>query len=190
MPDVLPHWHPAAVHFPIALSLTAAFLLLLAKVAAPRPAQSCITGAHLLLPLTALSALIAAAFGWHAFNTAEHDAAGHIAMLGHRNWALAATAVSLVLAAGLIVAQRAGRPLTPWITFGSVLLAGLFVVTGWRGGELVYRHGIGVQLPPVSCPETPACSPAPMASVPAPSAPPQAKAGEPHVHADGKRHRH
>ncbi len=191
MPDILPNWHPAAVHFPIALSLTAALLLLLSKLS-PRLAQQCVSSAYLLLPLSAISALLAAVLGWHAFNTAEHDAAGHAAMLTHRNWAVAATALALLLAAGLIVALRLGYRPQAWATPASLLLAGTFVVTGWLGGELVYRHGIGVQPSAVSCPEMPPCPPLPTAPVPesvaAPA--PSAQTGHSHIHADGKRHRH
>ncbi|QKV56563.1 MAG: hypothetical protein HT580_04435 [Dechloromonas sp.] len=32
MPDIVPNWHPAAVHFPIALGVTAALLLLAARL--------------------------------------------------------------------------------------------------------------------------------------------------------------
>src|SRR6185369_9919360 len=69
MPEVLPNWHPVAVHFPIALALTATLLLLAGRL---RPANpTLVTCARLLLALAAGAAVLAAALGWHAYLTVD-----------------------------------------------------------------------------------------------------------------------
>lgn len=54
-------WHPAAVHFLVALVLTAAFLEALAAVRR-RPAHA--AGVRLLLAVAAAGAVVAAPLGW------------------------------------------------------------------------------------------------------------------------------
>lgn len=54
-------WHPAAVHFPVALLLTVAFLELLATVRR-RPIQA--AGAKTLLAVAVAGAVVAAPLGW------------------------------------------------------------------------------------------------------------------------------
>jgi uncharacterized membrane protein len=185
MPDIVPNWHPAAVHFPIALAVTATLLLLLGRW---RPANSVYTASgRLLLLASALSAVLAAALGWYAFQTVEHDGAGHQVMLSHRNWALAGTAGLIVLAVWDRLRQRAEQPAHGALLPAMLLVSASLGMTGWLGGEMVYRHGVGVsssafassEAPPVS----PVAEPASIVETPAPAP------GE-HIHKDGKRHRH
>ncbi|MGB4062788.1 MAG: DUF2231 domain-containing protein [Azonexus sp.] len=197
MPDIIPNWHPAVVHFPIALAVTATLLLLLGRW---RPANPTFTASGRLLILgAAVSAALAAALGGYAFQTVEHDAAGHLVMLRHRNWALAGTAGLIALAVWDGLRQRAGQP--PYGTLLPIMLAlsASLGVTGWLGGEMVYRHGIGVSASAFAAPEVPA----PTVAEPPPAEPAKAPAtatetaaeippnapGE-HIHKDGKRHRH
>jgi uncharacterized membrane protein len=187
MPEIIPNWHPAVVHFPIALAVTATLLLLLGRL---RPANSTFTASGRLLVLgAALSAGLAAALGWYAFQTVEHDGAGHLVMLRHRNWALACTAGLIALAVLDGLRQRAERPPHAALLPIMLVLSASLGVTGWLGGEMVYRHGIGVSasafaVPEVAAPtvaEPPAATPETVAETSAP--------GE-HIHKDGKRHRH
>lgn len=191
MPEILPNWHPAAVHFPIALSAVATLLLLAGKLR-PENALHPASG-RLLLGLAALSALLAAGLGWHAYATVEHDAAGHRVMTEHRNWALGCTAGLLFLGLWDALRQRDGKPPHAALLPALLLISGGLGVTGWLGGEMVYRHGIGV-MPSAfyAAPASPESAPA--AAVSAPTAepvpvPPPPVPGE-HIHKDGKRHRH
>ena len=111
MPDVFPNWHPAAVHFPIVFGVTIAALLITARLRPNNPLY--ISAARLLLPLAALSAVLAAALGWQAFATVEHDAAGHLVMLRHREWALSCSAGLLLLALSDVLRQRVKLPVHP-----------------------------------------------------------------------------
>ena len=182
MPEIIPNWHPLAVHFPIALVITATMLLLAGRLF---PGHTGLTAStRLLLPLAALSALFAAALGWHAYQTVEHDAAGHVVMLRHRNWALGSTFGLLLIAFWDGLRQRAGRAMSGGLLPAMLLLSGSLLVTGWLGGEMVYRHGIGVSAAAFAAPE-PAAAPA----LPAIETP-TADTAPVHVHQDGKRHRH
>ncbi len=182
MPDIVPNWHPVAVHFPIALGMTTVLLLVVARL---NPAYAGFSAAaRLLLPLAAISAVIAAALGWHAFGTVEHDAAGHAVMTRHRDWAFGSTVVLTLLALWDGWRRRAGQAVHGALLPAMLLLAGALAVTGWLGGEMVYRHGVGVMAPAVATEELPAEAP-PLAA-PAPETAPVIE----HVHKDGKRHRH
>lgn len=187
--EMLPNWHPVAVHFPIALVMTATLLLLAAKL---RPANTLLpASARLLLAFAALTALLAVGLGWHAFLTVEHDAAGHLLMLRHRNWAQACSGALLLLALWDAWRQRAGQLSHAALLPAMLLLSGGLVFTAWLGGEMVYRHGVGVLPSAFAAPPAPSAAP-PAVETPsaqAPVAEPAAASGE-HIHKDGKRHHH
>lgn len=192
MPEIFPNWHPAVVHFPIALGLTAT-MVLAAAVLRPKDPGLAASG-RLLLQIAAVSAIVAAALGWQAFQTVDHDAAGHRVMLRHRDWAIACTFGLLACALWESWRQRAGRAMHPATLVALLFLSGGLAHTGWLGGEMVYRHGVGVSaaafaspevVPPPTLPAEPA--PSAPAAEPAVEAPP---ASSEHIHKDGKRHRH
>lgn len=146
MIEVPPNLHPLFVHFPIALISVSAFFHLVARLLRrqPRYATHCAVLAHATLWLGALAAVPTALLGWMAFNSVEHDEAGHAAMLLHRAWALA-TVVLVVILAGLDAWRHKVDATPAWTFIVAVFAAWLLVaVTAWHGGELVYRHGLGV----------------------------------------------
>jgi uncharacterized membrane protein len=141
--QIIPNLHPAVVHFPIALTIVAFILGLAARLFRQSASSTSLAAAgYYVLILAAVSAVAAVGFGWLAFNsTMNHDDAGHAAMLLHRAWAIP-TAVGLVLLA-----------ICPMSIPVLVCLAGLSMsvaTTAWLGGEVVYRHGIGVLSFPAS----------------------------------------
>ncbi|MDD4962913.1 MAG: DUF2231 domain-containing protein [Gallionella sp.] len=89
-------------------------------------------------------ACIAAVFGWLAYNSVEHDEAGHLAMTIHRNWALVALGALALLAAWDVWRGRSGTAPSPSFLVLLVAAWWLVVSAAWHGGEVVYRHGLGV----------------------------------------------
>jgi uncharacterized membrane protein len=158
MVEIVPNWHPVFVHFPIALVLASVGLHLVAPWLPAHWREHALLVARWNLWLAAAAVVVTVATGWQAFNSVDHDDAGHAAMLEHRRWALITSAVVLVLAAWAAwprVRQRA----TGLLFLGLLVVAGaLMLTTAWHGGELVYRHGLGVRSFPVA--PVPAAAPA------------------------------
>lgn len=103
-----------------------------------------------MLWLSALTAIIAVIFGLQAYNTVNHDEAGHLAMTLHRNWALPTT-VGLVLLAMWDAWRHRDTKVMSWPTVVILLVISLAILrTAWLGGEVVFRHGIGVMALPES----------------------------------------
>jgi len=150
--QIIPNLHPAVVHFPIALTMVAFILGLAARLFRQSASSTALAAAgYYALMLAGVSAVAAVGFGWLAFNsTMNHDDAGHAAMLLHRAWAIP-TAVGLVLLAiWHSVKSHQDSPMSIPVL---VCLAGLSMsvaTTAWLGGEVVYRHGIGVLSLPAS----------------------------------------
>jgi uncharacterized membrane protein len=142
---IIPNLHPLAVHFPIALTAVSFLFFAGARIGSSRswaPQWSAV--GHWTLWLAALSSVGTAGLGWLAFNSVKHDDVSHVAMLLHRNWALP-TAIGLVVVAAWDL-WRIRETYLPSVS--TVLATGLLFVavsvSGWLGGELVYRHGLGV----------------------------------------------
>ncbi|OGS97827.1 MAG: hypothetical protein A3F73_07120 [Gallionellales bacterium RIFCSPLOWO2_12_FULL_59_22] len=151
MIEIIPNFHPALVHFPIALTAAALAFTAIGTLFRrwPYAAQCLVTGRWMLWG-AALFALIAAAFGWFASNSVAHDEVSHAAMVLHRNWALGTLTALLALAAWDVWRGRSGRMPSPGF-LGLLVVAWLLVnSTAWHGAELVYRHGLGVMSLPKS----------------------------------------
>ncbi len=152
MPEIIPNLHPLLVHFPVALVSVSAFFHVAAIVM--RSKSACVTHckvlAHTTLWLGALTALPTAAFGWQAFNSVNHDEAGHAAMLVHRAWALITLAVLVVLAGWDAWRSKVDTPPVWWFVGAVIGAWGMVATTAWHGGELVYRHGLGVMALPAA----------------------------------------
>jgi uncharacterized membrane protein len=140
LPDPL---HPAIIHFPIALSLVALLLELLARH--PR-ARGLETSAGLLMVLAALGAVAAVLSGQAAHDEAvvpaavapliaQHEELGELAM-----WSL------LVVAAARLVLVWRGwfKGLVPWVYLAAAAAAaGAVGYNGYLGGKMVFEHGLG-----------------------------------------------
>ena len=145
---LLPGWHPLVVHFPLALVVTATPLLLAARLVRRESyAAALATVGTWNLCLGAVAALLALATGLAAVIGLHGGVAVHQAISVHLKWAIFTTLALVLLAVwrGAGSAQ-ASRP--SWI-FMMLLLAATaaLIVTGYHGGQNVYRYGIGVQSP-------------------------------------------
>lgn len=148
--EILPNWHPILVHFTVAL-FTSAFgftlLMYLSKYTSlvsnkmtlefEIVARWCLWSAALVTVLTVLA-------GLYAFNTVKHDEPAHIAMINHRNWALSTAIIMWLVAIWSLWRHYKQKAMTITFLIAMFLVQGLLLSTAWRGGELVYRHGLGV----------------------------------------------
>ncbi|CAN5399327.1 DUF2231 domain-containing protein [soil metagenome] len=82
--------------------------------------------------------------GFYAYNTVHHDVASHIAMTKHRNWALPTAAAIWLLSGWSIWRYKKKMQVTLTFLLALLLVQALLLTTAWRGGELVFRYGLGV----------------------------------------------
>lgn len=145
MIQIIPNFHPVIVHFPIALTIVA-FVTALASLFFKKRifANQLATVSHYLLWLAAATSLVAVVFGWLAYNSVNHDDAGHAAMTVHMIWAFSTAAVLVMLATFDFKKHHTNIIMPIYLVCLLGLASALVGATAWLGGELVYRHGIGV----------------------------------------------
>ena len=151
MIEILPNWHPVFVHFTVALLLTAAVLFWIGwAVRESHIGATLTTVADWFLWIGAGFTVATVAAGIYAYLTVDHADAAHAYMEEHRNWAIATAIVwwAVALWDGWRVKTRRGATL-PFLA-ALVIGAGLLAVTAFKGGELVYRYGVGVEAVPSS----------------------------------------
>jgi uncharacterized membrane protein len=138
-------WHPMLVHFPLALIITAAATLLLARTLSGSIAATLATVGTWNLGLGAVAALFAVGTGMAAALHLHLAVAAKEAVSLHVKWALF-TSVALLLLAVWRGAGGAQNSRPSWL-FLLVLFAatGSLIETGYRGGQNVYRFGVGVE---------------------------------------------
>jgi uncharacterized membrane protein len=138
-------WHPMIVHFPLALILVAALCFFAARVARSSSlAHSLSVVGTWNLSLGAVFALLAVASGLIAAMHAHPSKEAAANIKAHLSWAIASGLVVL----GLAIFRAAGisassRPKTLFLILLGVASVAL-VITGFYGGQNVYRFGIGV----------------------------------------------
>jgi uncharacterized membrane protein len=144
--QIVPGWHPIVVHFPLALIVTAAVSLSLARIlrGAPLAASLANLGTWNLC-LGAVGVFLALGTGLAATIGLQVDPAAHQAISAHVKSAVVTTMLVLLVAVWRGVgADPNARP-----TWGFLLLLWLataaLTVTGYRGGQNVYRYGVGVE---------------------------------------------
>lgn len=150
--EVLPNWHPILVHYTVALLSVSVFLHVVVVVMKDAPWRgSALTVARWSLGLGAAITVGTIAAGLLAAGSVDHDDASHIAMTSHRNFALPTAGLFGVLALVHWYKFRGTAEPNRFFVAALVIAWGLLAVTAGKGGELVYRHGLGVlSLPEVS----------------------------------------
>lgn len=143
----VPGWHPMIVHFPLALIVTAAFCLTLARLLPARrtvPVLAIVGTWNLCLGAAAL--LFSLGSGLAAIIGLQVGLAAHEAISAHVKAALLTTV--LVLAVAVWRGAGAAQDSRPSWVFVLVLWAATaaLIVTGYRGGQNVYRYGVGVSV--------------------------------------------
>ena len=148
MIEIIPNWHPIFVHFTIAFLTTLGVLQLLIWLKIPKGKtnelsfmRSSLAGASVFL------VLITVFTGWQAYNSVAHDTPSHLAMTDHKNWALSTAGVALVAIILYFVRSQWRNTISGTLFVTTMLLVG---ITGYKGGEVVYRYGLGVMSLPQS----------------------------------------
>jgi uncharacterized membrane protein len=158
---ILGRFHPAVVHFPIAL-ISVATLLEIVHAARKKPGTA--PGGITLTILGAAGALVATVFGWFL---EEFDGHGGTDFDRHKWVGIAGMAVSLV-AAGCALRARSGKGLVAFRA--SLVVASMLIfVTGNLGGILVYGDNYDHYLKGTPLHRKAAPPPAPPAPPPPPS---------------------
>ena len=147
---IVPGWHPLIVHFPIALTLTAGLALLVAKLARNESlAETLALIATWNLAAGAIAALFALATGLAGVLDLQVGDAARAAISTHVKWAMF-TSMALILTAVWRGAGNAPRSRPSWLLVAVLsAVCAAWSVTGYFGGENVYRFGIGVMHPPL-----------------------------------------
>jgi uncharacterized membrane protein len=144
MPEIIPNWHPVFVHYTVALlSLSVVLYVVIGFMASPLRDQWLVVARWCLWFGTGFT-LLTVLTGVYAYNTVEHDTPSHLAMTEHRNLALITAAAFLFLGGFSAWRAREGQTPRPVFVIALVAAGGLLLSTAWHGGELVYRHGLGV----------------------------------------------
>lgn len=145
MIEIIPNWHPVFVHFSIGLlSIAALFHVVAAINSKSTNYYQFESVANWNLWIGTLLSLVTVGAGWLAYNSVEHDTPSHLAMTDHRNWAMGTTALFIVIAFWSFQRARKTIPIGWSLTIVLLVATGLLTTTGWKGGELVYKHGLGV----------------------------------------------
>ena len=139
-------WHPMVVHFPLALVLTGALALsasCIKELASQSKALATVGTWNVCLG--AVASLFALGTGLAAVVSIHVDPEARAAVGVHVKWAIF-TSIALLL---LGVWRGAGnaQDARPSRLFLAVLwaVAAALIVTGYRGGQNVYRYGVGLE---------------------------------------------
>ena len=150
--EFIPSIHPIFVHFTVALLATSMGFFLLALIFSERIwSEKILTVAQWNLWLGVGITVVTIGTGLYEYYTVTHDEPSHVAMTNHRNWGFATAGVFFLLAIWSVRTYwKKGKLLRPFVT--ALILANvMLMVTGWKGGELVFRYGLGVMsLPEVT----------------------------------------
>ncbi len=146
MIEIIPNLHPVFVHFTVTLFVITGLLQLIPWLFKEKVQNNVfIFIQKWLVILGSLAVLVTVVTGVQAYYSVSHDTPSHLAMTDHRNWALI-TAVIFLLGAALFYFMPKLRQSVAGSCFFVAFL--LVTVTAFKGGELVYRHGLGVMALP------------------------------------------
>lgn len=148
--EIIPNWHPLFVHFTVALFTTSVgfyILTYLSKIFKVKMLTLSIEFeivARWCLWASVLATFITVLAGLYAYNTVQHDEISHKMMINHRNWALPTAGAMALMAFWSAYNYLKHKKVGGIFIVFLLLVQGSLLSTAWRGGELVYRYGLGV----------------------------------------------
>ena len=149
--EIIPNLHPVFVHFTVALIIVSTALFIFAKFLKGKCSDKMILNtAYVNLWLGTFITIITVVAGLYAYYTVQHDNPSHAAMTNHRNWAFITSSLLIVPLILSIINYRKKTHYTASFIITLVIASGLLLTTAYKGGEVVYRYGIGV----MSLPQT------------------------------------
>lgn len=151
MIEIVPNLHPIFVHFTVGLITMSMIFFILSSLASKFEISEefLITGRWCLWSGAAFT-IIAIVTGLQAYYSVNHDTPSHVAMTDHRNWAFVTVTIVLLLTVFSVIQYFQNKKPSNRFLIGMLLVLGLLISTAWRGGELVYRYGLGVMSLPQS----------------------------------------
>lgn len=146
MIEIIPNWHPFFVHFTIALFSVSCVLFLIQKpLRETEIGDNLYVFARYSLYLGVIMSILTLVAGWDAFNTVDHDTPSHVAMIDHRLWGISTFVVFLIAAIWLSMSTHMEDSASVVFVIFILIGGGLLLTAGYKGSELVYKHGLGVQ---------------------------------------------
>ncbi|SHO57266.1 DUF2231 domain-containing protein [Vibrio quintilis] len=141
MVEILPNWHPMLVHFSITLLFFTCVVQMFVCIRSPAERHPIHYVMKWLVALGIVSVIAAVSSGFYAYQSLELDGPAHKEMMMHRNYALGSMCVFL---SGAIIYAFFSSSLRSLACLCFILAFLLVAITGFHGGELVFRHGLGV----------------------------------------------
>ncbi|CAM3684057.1 hypothetical protein VA7868_04255 [Vibrio aerogenes CECT 7868] len=141
MIEILPNWHPMLIHFAISLLFFTGAAQIFICIRSPGEQHPIHFVMKWLVVGGAISVIAAVGSGFHAYESLSLDGPAQAEMMMHRNYALGTTCVFL---AGAIIYLFFSSSLRSLACLCFILALLLVTITGFHGGELVFRHGLGV----------------------------------------------
>jgi len=147
--EIIPNWHPIFVHFTFSLLFLSGGLYLISLIMKESDNKNqCLIVARWNLWIGMIFTIATVITGLYAYNTVLHDEPSHLAMTDHRNWAIVTAlvffAIVIVTIINYVNKQSVAKLTIVGLFVGMILLSS----TAWRGGEVVYRYGLGVMSMP------------------------------------------
>lgn len=141
--------HPMFVHFTIGLTVTSVFCYLLALIITHEKIRGDLFAASFwMLILSALATLITVTTGYLQFTTVAHDGVSHPAMVNHRYWGIGTASLIFALSIWFLIKYKKNDYTGKMFPILLLVLLGSVITTAYKGGNLVYKYGLGVQSTP------------------------------------------